>query len=281
MTTATKHSPKAIATMAGMGVAPDAWEVTPIRWETRRRPVRTKVECQTCRGRGVVHQGETASTIERTVCPTCPTGHRYPRRGVGYVYELVERDVEVGIIQWPEGTQHDSRYGSGCNCALCGRQVLRSGMVAFHGRDAEGVPHGMMVGEDCAERLMGIGSYRAGVRDAETGELVRELEKPKPAPKPAAPTITKASKAELEAIVREAIGEDLMSVSVDETRSSIEVFFTFGPIVNDRKQARDFKITARFGAIYKDWHGEKTLWRDRTATDAADALRRALAAAAK
>ncbi|MNS51773.1 hypothetical protein D3C72_844680 [compost metagenome] len=279
MTTTTKHSPKALTTMAGMGVATDAWTLTPIKWENQIREVRTKVACPTCRGRGVV-RSESAKRGDYAKCPTCPTGRRYSDRGVGHVYDVVEREVQVGIIQWPTGTRFDSRFGSGCTCSLCGRLVLKSHMVAFHGADADGQVHGMMVGEDCARRLLGLTSFDAGVRDEATGELVRDVPKVKPAPKPEGPTITKATPAELESLVRETYGATLWSIAIYETKSSIEVSFTFDPEGDStRRQGREFKITARHGAVLKTWMGDAVVWRDRTAADTLAALRTALAAA--
>ena len=53
-TGSTKHSAKAMATLALMGTDPRQWRLTPIEWVEEERSVPGLVTCPTCRGRKFV-----------------------------------------------------------------------------------------------------------------------------------------------------------------------------------------------------------------------------------
>jgi hypothetical protein len=69
--------------------------------------------------------------------------------------------VKVGRVVWPEGTEHAcSRFaasGSQNQCHACGHAIRNAfNWVPLVVENAEGVPHALWVGRDCAENLFGI-----------------------------------------------------------------------------------------------------------------------------
>lgn len=106
-----------------------------------------------------------AEGIGEAQCPTCPARRKWNGYGTGEVIALVEREVEVGYIQWPDGCRFDSRYQysdgrSLTHCALCSKGINQSGRVPVVGQDATGQWHGMFVGEDCARKFMSFERFK-------------------------------------------------------------------------------------------------------------------------
>lgn len=78
----------------------------------------------------------------------------------GLVLDSVTVERKVGIVQWAVGTKFDSRFGSGCNCALCSKTIPSGQFAPVTGKGADGVIHGMWVGMDCARKFFGIKNFK-------------------------------------------------------------------------------------------------------------------------
>lgn len=111
------HSLKGLETLMRMGLEPKDVKHTPIKWTTE------------------------TETVTR----------RHPVTGKPYETQV---QVQVGIVQWPEGAKHDSRFASwGGRCELCGKST--KWLAPVHGFDKDGVCHAMVVGLDCAKKFTG------------------------------------------------------------------------------------------------------------------------------
>lgn len=192
----TPHSAKALVTLAQMGTTPSQWKITPIKWVDEEREVTGWVECPTCHGRKFVRIDASGSVIPRPPrgtnaadeydtaarrdayqanrnhgnCPRCGKQTRgWGMIPQGSVKGLVRREVKVGYPQFPAGTRFDSRFGSGMNCALCNKLILKSGRVPVHATGADGVKHGMFVGEDCGKKFLDVKLKRDEDSIMETG----------------------------------------------------------------------------------------------------------------
>lgn len=178
----TPHSAKALATLEIMGTEPSQWGLTPIDWVEEERDVPGEVTCPTCRGRKFVrieddrvapapssespessayHAAARRDSIRagrlHGNCPTCARRKRgwgmIPR---GKVEGIVRARVMVGYPRFPAGTRFDSRFRGGLHCNLCNKTILKSGRVPVHAVGDDGVVHGMFVGEDCAQKFLGV-----------------------------------------------------------------------------------------------------------------------------
>jgi len=179
---ASRHSAKALTTLARMGTKPSQWQLTPIEWVEEEREVPGLVRCPTCQGRkfvrieggeviprppanspdSFVYDQEARRDAHRAHklygnCPTC--GQK--KRGWGTIPQgkikgMVREKVEVGYPQFPPGTQFDSQYHGGHNCNLCNKWIMKSGRVPVHATGDDGVTHGMFVGEDCARKFLDV-----------------------------------------------------------------------------------------------------------------------------
>jgi cytochrome c1 len=90
-------------------------------------------------------------------CPTCRVTNRRARMygyPTGRVPGLVQREVMVGYPQFPAGAALDSRFGTGCNCHLCGKLIPSGRFVPVDDRAA----HALWVGEDCARKILAVAS---------------------------------------------------------------------------------------------------------------------------
>ena len=180
--TTTKHSDKALKTLALLGTVPSDWKQTDIRWVDEVREVVREATCPVCYGaRRVAVDPETkqphvipaeiASNFYRREsflraqkttyisCENCVAKFgRHRGYSTGKVPALVKVTVYVGYPIWPEGTKFDSRFRSSetnryC-CQLCSKS-LKSYQVPVVGRDSDGQVHGMWVGTDCAKKFLG------------------------------------------------------------------------------------------------------------------------------
>lgn len=184
--TTTKHSDKALATLAAMRTAPDAWTLTPIDWVEEERMVQGLVTCPTCDGnvwvrlddagavippparRGAALAWEEYNRAARNEAQVRNNGHYHPggncprcrvaRRGwgvvsTGRVKGLVSAKVMVGYPRFPKGTNFDARFSDGsCRCHLCGKPIAKSLRVPVNTEDG----HGMWVGTDCAQKFLTV-----------------------------------------------------------------------------------------------------------------------------
>lgn len=296
------HSPKTIETLRQLGCDTTGWAMPPIEWRTERRCIPMRVPCPQCAGRGRVPDLElralvaTAATPQDRcryaaalqACPTCP-GHRtVPQCGSGWVMQLVERDVEVGVIVWPEHTRFSSRFSRYHSaCQLCGKTVQVC--VPVLGTDATGAPQGMWVGEDCARTLLGvayhgkpieIASADADARaDRERGAraLWREIKPTRP-PKPVKPSLGPVTdRTVLHAILQEAFGAAIdPQPSVDQTRAEV-CFLVLVTKRDGRRSHVEVKQTLRGGIVVREaFNNAEIFFKDKAATDMAVALRTAL-----
>jgi hypothetical protein len=299
MTPISAHSAKGLETLRQMGCDTNGWRTPEIRWEKRMLPIPTKVRCPKCAGSGQVPDMERRAAAQApggnwrdqhamTCCPKCPARRNWPNHGIGEVTELVEREVEVGIIVWPEGTRFDSRFGHGCE--LCSKTIKEAMPVL--GFDAAGQPHGMWVGLDCGRKILGLASLGLSMPDAlvQAGEAATERriwrETPK-APKPVKPAkpvlVNPATKAELEAVVRAEFGTQVRICFHDQTAAEMRFSFVLEPI-RDPNALESYKVTvsARHGVTVKhDWKDGKPFVKDRERFDAVRALKDALPAIRK
>lgn len=188
------HSIKALETLRQMNTVPENWGLVEIIWKKELRKVRTKVRCPECFGTGrATYEGNgdgslaNESDLLKSVgyqhlkaeqlkkdrnlktrnCKCCPVvqktvswGANYIK-GTGEIYEMVERKVKVGYPQFAADTKFDSRfqYSDGRSfhhCALCSKGINQSGRVPVTGKGADGIIHGMWVGEDCAKKFLGV-----------------------------------------------------------------------------------------------------------------------------
>jgi ssDNA-binding Zn-finger/Zn-ribbon topoisomerase 1 len=178
-----RHSAKALTTLARMHTTPSQWQLTPIEWVEEEREVPGLVRCPTCHGRkyvrtegGAVIPPPPANSSESVAydnearreafranrpygnCPTC--GKRKAGWGVipqGKIKGMVRAIVPVGYPQFPPGTRFDSQYGgSGHHCQLCNKWIMKSGRVPVHATGDDGITHGMFVGEDCAKKFLNV-----------------------------------------------------------------------------------------------------------------------------
>jgi hypothetical protein len=78
----------------------------------------------------------------------------------GLVLKTVTVEREVGVVQWAAGTKFDSRFGGGYHCSLCSKAIPSGRFVPVTGRGADGVVHGMWVGEDCAKKFFGVKNFK-------------------------------------------------------------------------------------------------------------------------
>jgi hypothetical protein len=231
------HSPKTIETLRQMGCDTTGWALPPVEWRIERRLVPTTTTCPTCHGRGQVADEAVRATAADAptpaaqrdrahamrACPTCPRRRNWPDYGSGKLTQLVERDVEVGYLLWPEGVRFDSRFAGGHRCDLCSKPITNA--VPVLATDAAGHAHGMLVGEDCAKTLLGValdGIPLAAASDAADARAARERTdrqqaalwrevKPKTPPKPPKPTLVcTLDSARLTAILSEVFGPDVL-----------------------------------------------------------------------
>lgn len=178
----TKHSDKALTTIAQLGTTPDAWTLTAIDWIEEEREVLGLVRCPECDGSKWVRYAEDGTAIpvpalntsdrfdytnaarreSRTnggtlygSCRRC-RGTRGRMRGypTGKVSGLVMALVMVGYPRWPAGTAFGSRFAGGMRCHLCGKSIHKSGRVPVNTDGAS--PQGMWVGEDCARKFLNV-----------------------------------------------------------------------------------------------------------------------------
>lgn len=83
-------------------------------------------------------------------CPRC--WRSYSRRG--HVYELQDREVEIGRPDWPEGTERRASLYSGYQCELCGKNgIYKSNLYPVLKRHKDGRIIGLVVGETCVKKL--------------------------------------------------------------------------------------------------------------------------------
>lgn len=180
----TDHSDKGNETLSLMGTEAKDWGLAAIRWEKRMVPTEVWVLCPSCGGSGEIGtvEGKTVNSCTAwnagardTIrpCPTCVRGSRnrkyYHSKEVGFcdhhgekglVRETKVIEREIGIVQWATGTRFDSRFFSGMRCGLCGKVVPSGRFVPVTGKGADGVVHGMWVGEDCARKFFGVKNFK-------------------------------------------------------------------------------------------------------------------------
>ncbi len=189
----TKHSTKALDTLALMGTSPSQWHITPLEWIEEEREVDGLVRCPTCQGHKFVqiedgrvvppprddpnmdyHRAATAAARAANRpygnCPTCAQ----PKRGWGMIPQgkvkgRVRALVKVGYPKFPPGTRFDSRFWGGLHCNLCNKLILKSNRVPVDATGEDGVTHGMFVGEDCARKFLGVRLKRDEGSLMETG----------------------------------------------------------------------------------------------------------------
>lgn len=121
-------------------------------------------------------------------CPTCPPRRKHGNLyGTGKAKAREKRLVTVGRYVWPEGTRFTSRFSghSGTTrsnhvCDLCAKGINKSGRVAVVGRTSAGSPVGMLVGEDCARKILGV-AWRL-----KAGHFIADNLEPEPAEEAAA-----------------------------------------------------------------------------------------------
>lgn len=173
---ATTLSDKVKATVAAMGLTDAMFEVAPIKWVKELRKVRGEVCCPTCEGNKFVIRDENDVVLkfddinslqareariamrrrgDNGYCYTCSNPRKQGGYPQGVVKAMVERMVDVGHIQWPEGTKFDSRFGH-CDCNACGKNGIVSGTVPMMAQDASGTYHGVLMGHDCATKFFGL-----------------------------------------------------------------------------------------------------------------------------
>ena len=178
----TPHSAKALATLARMGTTPAQWQLTPIEWVEEEREVPGLVTCPTCHGHKFVRivdghvippppinsqdsfnyrndARRDAFKANKTYgnCPTCSKQKRsWGMIPQGKIKGMVRAKVMVGYPRFPSGTRFDSRFSDGLHCHLCNKLVMKSHRVPVHATGADGVTHGMFVGEDCARKFLGV-----------------------------------------------------------------------------------------------------------------------------
>lgn len=194
------HSDKALKTISEMKTVPSDWGRTEIKWEKRRIYTEVWVLCPVCAGSGKVgslkgkvvpsheaHNGGARETIRP--CETCPRvpwtrngrtwywkdgkngeigndrHHGSPDRDYremnGLVREWLMVEKEVGIVQWAEGTKFDSRFSdSSDQCQLCAKVIPSQRFCPVTGKGADGMIHGMWIGEDCAKKFFQIKNFK-------------------------------------------------------------------------------------------------------------------------
>lgn len=177
-----RHSDKALTTLARMRTAPSQWRITPIDWVKEEREVRGLVTCPTCHGGKFVrivdgriippppanspddftYRNDARRDASRAGMPygNCPTCGKL-KRGWGMIPQgkvngMIRAKVMVGYPRFPLGTQFDSRFPGGLNCNLCNKLIMKSRRVPVHATDDDGVTHGMFVGEDCAMKFLDV-----------------------------------------------------------------------------------------------------------------------------
>lgn len=288
------HSEKALETLRLLGCDTNGWELAPIEWVKVRKPVPTQVTCPTCHGSGQVSVPN-APRLQRDRCPTCPPRRQYPTYGSGVVVRLVEREVEVGRILWPQGTLHGrSRFaGDGCHCELCGKRIQSAlSWRPMLGRTADGTPLALWTGDECARKLFGVADREITMVVAEgeaatakaTAAFWREVPKaPKPV-KPAKPQLPpQPSKAALDAQLAGLLGPAIARVErtdldlsraqgcytalVDLGTGGLGSRFHFALQVDARHGAK-FRPDGRFGDV-------KPTWADRECHDLGVAMQQA------
>lgn len=169
---ATTLSDKVQATVAALGLTGSAWEMAPIEWVKEMRTVRGEIACPACKGRKFVTRDENGNVLEFSprefmaeydaqramekrgdngYCYKCgnPNKGGYPQ---GVVKAMVQREVTVGYVRWPEGTKFNSRFAH-CDCAACGKNWITTARVPMMAKDAAGAVHGMWLGQDCASKF--------------------------------------------------------------------------------------------------------------------------------
>lgn len=283
------HSETGLETIRLMGCAPTGWEIPPIKFVRRKRAVPTKVKCPTCHGTGQVAV-PASDRGARDRCPTCPPRRRWPTYGTGEVVTLVEKEVEVGVIDWPAGTRFDARFGNGQQCALCGHRIYSGEFMAVLGRDDEGRPHGMYVGLACGRTILGVDARgitvelaREEAAEGKAAQLVarawREIPKAPPPVKPAKPALVDPpTKAQIEALLAEAFGADRVRyVTVYTSRAELSATFHLeGPASDDVMRCYEAKLSARNGVVVRTYFGdEKPIVKHRDSQDLLAALREA------
>lgn len=183
-----KHSDKALKTLVLMGTEPEEWRHAPVVWKKEKRMVLGRVLCPDCHGNQYVRHKKDGAVIPmpdykkdysaweeylRTArdedrlsghrpfygnCKRCRCDNRRSRdynSSTGYVTGMVEQEVMVGYVEWPEGVRFDSRFNSSDRCNLCGKPIKDPfGWVPVVGTGTDGRAHGMWVGRDCATRFM-------------------------------------------------------------------------------------------------------------------------------
>lgn len=174
------HSSKALGTLAVMGTSPTQWQLTPIEWIEEEREILGLIKCPTCLGHkfvrivegnvvpppssdeGFAYRNEARRDSSKANkpygnCPTC--GVRKGGWGMipqGKIKGTVRAKVMVGYPRFPPGTQFDSRFCSGNHCHLCNKLIMKSRRVPVHATGNDGTTHGMFVGEDCAQKFLGL-----------------------------------------------------------------------------------------------------------------------------
>ena len=293
------HSPKTIETLQQMGCDTTGWALPPVEWKTERRAVPTPVTCPTCTGRGQIGAPDQGPLAVQP-CPLCPRRRHWAHLGSGKITHLVERDVEVAYLQWPEGTRFDSRFGVGCRCALCNKPI-RCAVPAL-ALDATGQPHGLWVGEDCAKTLLGVafeGTPMAVARahadargssekaDRQAAALWREI-KPKTVPKPVKPILTTTIDPQaLYAMLVDAYGEDAFpshaakrTYTFEQTRTKASFVVLLESPQTFRTHLEVLQTLTGGLTIRETYSDQKPFVKDKTATDAAALLRTAIPAIA-
>lgn len=193
------HSDKALKTISEMVTVPTDWGRTEIKWEKRRISEEVWVLCPACAGSGKVGtlKGKTVPSHDAwngfakdTIrpCESCPRvpwtrkgrtyywkdgkngepgreNHGSPDNGYremnGLVREWLMVEREVGIVQWADGTKFDSRFSdSHDQCQLCAKVIRSQRFCPVTGKGADGVVHGMWIGEDCAKKFFQIKNFK-------------------------------------------------------------------------------------------------------------------------
>lgn len=254
------HSERGLATLRAINCDVKGWRFPPIKWVKEKMSVPTKVKCPTCHGIGQVGPYE-----KREPCPTCPRRKNWPMHGTGEVTQHIEREVEVGYLDWPKGTDFRSRWAFTDQCNLCGKPVRY--VMPVLNEDHEGKPVGMWVGEDCYRTILGV-DYRGISMEVAAGEAAkkkeqarvwREIPKPPRVVKPKPPALEDVpAQATLDAVVHELFPEVQERSSYDKSRSTMEYTFWFRR-EDGRGMSIKVKVTARHGTAISEYYGDKPM----------------------
>lgn len=183
----TKHSDKAMKTLALMGTKPEDWKQCDIKWIEELRTVEGWVKCPVCEGsryvlskpdkyeivtrpadvspHDFINSWRRERGLESVPCQNCQQwkrGGKWTCAGwvsTGKVRGLVSTKVWVGYPQWPAGTRFESRFAMSAQnrycCELCSKTLhsLQIPCVAVR-PDGDTAPLGMWVGNDCAKKFL-------------------------------------------------------------------------------------------------------------------------------